>query len=388
MVDQPAGRVGEPVTMDPIPVYRPRLPSADALHPYLATLDHTRRYSNHGPLERQLAARLSRLLGSDAPITATAGSGMAALVGAILAHAGRASAARRLCLCPGYTFIATAAAVEQCGYQVHLIDVDQTTWWPDPDALMAHPALSEVGLVMPVAPYGRAVPQDGWRRFEAATGIPVVIDGAAALESLADHPQAYVGPIPVALSFHATKVFGTGEGGAVVTTDHDVLMRSIQAMNFGFLGSRRAETAGINGKMSEYHAAVGLAELDGWNEKRVTYARVSALYRDGVSRYGLGARVIIAPIIASCYALYEAVNVAEARSVTAALAEAGAEHRYWYGLGLHLEPYFADAGRDPLPGVEALAPRLIGLPAGPDLGPGEIERIVAAVARGRDRVSG
>jgi dTDP-4-amino-4,6-dideoxygalactose transaminase len=244
------------------------LPSADALHPYLARIDATRRYSNHGPLERELAGRFSRLLGSEVPITATAASGTAALIGAILAHAGRASAARRLGLCPGYTFIATAAAVEQCGYDVHLIDVDDTAWWVEPDALMAHPALAEVGLVVPVAPYGRAVPQDRWRRFQAATGIPVVIDGAAALEHLADDPQTYLGPIPVALSFHATKVFGTGEGGAVVTTDRDLLMRSIQALNFGFLGSRCAEAAGINGKMSEYHAAVGLAELDGWNEKR------------------------------------------------------------------------------------------------------------------------
>jgi dTDP-4-amino-4,6-dideoxygalactose transaminase len=331
---------------------------------------------------------LSRLLGSDAPIAATAGSGTAALIGAILAHAGRASAARRLCLCPGYTFIATAAAVEQCGYQLHFVDVDETTWSPHPDNLIAHPSLPEVGLVVPVAPYGRPVPQDAWRRFQERTGIPVVIDGAAALESLADEPQAYVGPIPVALSFHATKVFGTGEGGAVVTTDHHLLMRSIQAMNFGFRGSRRAETAGINGKMSEYHAAVGLAELDGWTEKRVAYARVSALQRDAVSRHGLGARVIITPVIASCYVLYEAAGVAEAQAVTAALNEAGAEHRFWYGAGLHREPYFADAQRDPLPGVEGLAPRLIGLPTAPDLTPGEIERIVAAVAGGRDRVRG
>src|SRR5437762_11303625 len=66
----------------PIPVYRPRLPSAHDLRPYLETLDHTRCYSNHGPLERQLATRLSRLLGSEAPITATASSGTAALTGA------------------------------------------------------------------------------------------------------------------------------------------------------------------------------------------------------------------------------------------------------------------------------------------------------------------
>ena len=373
--------------IDRIPVYRPRLPTADAIHAYLATIDSTRCYSNFGPLERRLAAELSRLLGSAEAITATASTGTAALTGAILGRAGRASEARRVCLCPSYTFVATAAAIEGCGYQLHLVDVDASTWCVDPDRLITHPALAEVGLVVAVAPYGRALPQQPWQRFEAATGIPVVIDGAATFESLADNPKAYIGPIPVALSFHATKVFGTGEGGAVVTTDGDLLMRAIQAMNFGFMGSRRVDSAGTNGKMSEYHAAVGLAEASGWEAKRAAYARVSALYRDGASRRGLGERVIVAPRIASCYALYEAESLGEAEAVATALTEARAEHRHWYGLGLHREPYFANAARDRLPGVESLGPRLIGLPAGPDLGPGEVEHVLAAVSRGRDRIS-
>ena len=97
--------------------------------------------------------------------------------------------------------------------------------------------------------------------------------------------------------------------------------------------------------------------------------------------------MIIEPLIASCYALYEAAGLDEAQAVRAALTEAGVEHRYWYGFGLHSEPYFADAARDALPRVEGLAPRLIGLPTACDLASGEIERIVVAVARGRDRVS-
>jgi dTDP-4-amino-4,6-dideoxygalactose transaminase len=367
----------------PIPVCRPRLPSAEALRPYLETLDHTRCYSNHGPLERRFATLMSRLFRSEAPITAIASSGTAALAGAILARAGRASAARRVCLCPAYTFVATAAAVELCGYQLHFVDVDETTWRPLPETLLTHPALPHVGLVVPVAAYGRAVPQEAWQRFQALTGIPVVIDGAASLESLTDSPELYLGPIPVVLSFHATKVFATGEGGAVVTTDGALLTRSIQSLNLGFMGARRSDIAGFNGKMSEYHAAVGLAALDGWAEKRTAYARVNNLYRDCALRHGLGGRLITAPLIASCYALYEAAGIPEAQSVRSALTEAGVEHRYWYGLGLHREPYFADVARDALLGVESVAPRLIGLPTAPDLAHGEIERIVAAVANTR-----
>jgi dTDP-4-amino-4,6-dideoxygalactose transaminase len=363
-----------------IPIYRPRLPSAEALRPYLELLDRTRWYSNHGQLERQLAARLSRLFGSAEPITGTASSGTTALAGAILARAGRASAARPLCLCPGYTFVATAAAIEQCGYRLYIVDVDAASWSVDPAKLIANPELPRVGLAVPVAPYGRAVPQEPWRRFEKLTGVPVVIDGAAGLECLEDDPKAHIGPIPVALSFHATKVFATGEGGAIVTTDSALLLRSIQALNFGFMGARRSDIAGTNGKMSEYHAAVGLAALDGWFQKRADFAKIAGLYRECAARHGLGARLVTAPAIASCYTLYEAASLAEAQSVKAALSEDAIEHRHWYGLGLHREPSLAAAAGDPLPGVEALAPRLIGLPVAPDLTPAGIARIVAAIA--------
>jgi dTDP-4-amino-4,6-dideoxygalactose transaminase len=364
-----------------IPVCRPRLPSADALFPYLDKLDLTRWYSNLGPLERQLAARLSRLLGSDDPIVATASSGTTALIGAILANAGRPSARRPLCLCPDYTFVATAAAIEQCGYQLRFVDIDEASWSLDPETLFGHPELPSVGLVVPVAPYGRAVPQKHWLRFQSLTGIPVVIDGAAGIEMLQDDPTSYIGPVPVALSLHATKAFATGEGGAIVTSSADLLRRSVQALNFGFMGVRRAEIAGTNGKMSEYHAAVGLAELDGWASKRADLARVAKVYRDCATQYGLGARLVTAPAVASCYALYEADVRSEAESIAAALTQNGVEFRHWYGLGLHKEPYFAGVPLTSSVGVDSLAPRLIGLPVAPDLAAGDIARIVTAIAQ-------
>jgi dTDP-4-amino-4,6-dideoxygalactose transaminase len=371
---------GAAANVGTLPVYRPRLPSAAAILPYLETLDETRRYSNHGPLQQELGARLSRLFGSQEPIVATAGSGTMALIGAILGKAGRADRRRPLCLCPAYTFIATAAAIELCGFELHLVDVDERSWSADPGRLLSHPALSRVGLVVPVAPYGRALPQNEWRRFELLTGIPVVIDGAASLEKLADDLSAHVGPIPVALSFHATKVFATGEGGAVVTTDPGLLFRSIQALNFGFLGVRRSDCSGTNGKMSEYHAAVGLAELDGWRRKKVEFAHVAALYRRVADRLGLGRRLITAPDVASCYALYEAESSAEARLVAEALTANAIEHRHWYGGGLHRQPSLAAATRDLLEGAEDLAARLLGLPMAPDLAVADVERVLATIA--------
>ena len=99
-----------------------------------------------------------------------------------------------------------------------------------------------------------------------------MIDGAASFAGLAERPDRFLGAIPVAISFHATKAFATGEGGAVATSDVDLAQRSAQALNFGVSSIRDCRMASTNGKMSEYHAAVGLAELDGWPENSLPFA--------------------------------------------------------------------------------------------------------------------
>ena len=89
------------------------------------------------------------------------------------------------------------------------------------------------------------------------------------------------------MSFHATKAFATGEGGCVASTETGVVEQIGQALNFGFSGSRDSATPSLNGKLSEYHAAVGLAELEGWNAKQEATARVLNLYRESFDRLGL-----------------------------------------------------------------------------------------------------
>jgi hypothetical protein len=118
-------------------------------------------------------------------------------------------------------FVATAVAVEQCG-SPFLADVDAVSWMLDPEPLLVHPELNRIGVVIPVAPFGRPVTQAPWQTFRDRTGIPVVIDGAASFESASDAPKRYLGEIPVMMSFHATKSFATGEGGCVATTAMDL----------------------------------------------------------------------------------------------------------------------------------------------------------------------
>jgi len=322
-----------------------------------------------------LEQRLAHLLRIEPENITSAASGTAALVGAILAVAGRATQKRPLAIIPSYTFIATAAAIEQCGYRPYLADIEAGSWMLDPERLKHFERLDEVGLVVPVAPFGRPVAQEQWEIFNNQTGIPVAIDGAASIEGLVSASDLYVGNVPVALSFHATKSFATGEGGAVVSTDASLVERAMRALNFGFNGDRNSRSSSINGKMSEYHAAIGLAEIDGWQIKRDAFQAVNRAYRKYLRRKGLEKLFYSSPEVSSCYGLFDCTKPELALRAGKKLNEGGIDFRFWYGSGLHRQTYLADAVRDEMNVTDNVAARIIGLPIATDLPERTIARI-------------
>jgi dTDP-4-amino-4,6-dideoxygalactose transaminase len=376
----PAGDVVEAT----IPVLRPLLPSAEQLLPYLRRVDATRVYTSWGPLALELEERLCRRFSLPVGGVVSAGSGTSALTAAILTAAGRAAGGRRLAIVPALTFVATAVAAESCGYTLQIADVDPETWQLDPERVASRADLDELGIVIPVAPFGRPVPQAPWLDFRKRTGIPVVIDGAATFETAVGQ-KGILGELPVAMSCHATKAFATGEGGCVASTETGMVEQIGQALNFGFSGSRDSATPSVNGKMSEYHAAVGLAELDEWKAKEDATVRILDLYRESFGRLGLGDRLICGPDVASTYVLFRARTRREANDVAASLTESGVSHRLWYGEGLHTHTHYESSWFDPLPVTQELAPRLLGLPFAVDLDERALARIGAAVAHGVTR---
>src|SRR6516164_5158671 len=183
-----------------IPIYRPKLRCVEKLIPYLREIDKNRWYSNRGEFVQAMERRIEAMLGTGCGLIVTA-SGWAALKAAIFAAAGPATPQRPLALMPSYTFVATAAAAETCGYKPYFLDVDEENWMISPQMLINHPALSSAGVVIPVAAYGRAVAQGPWRQFREATEVPVVIDAAAAFEAIMNDPSGLTGEVPLAVSF-------------------------------------------------------------------------------------------------------------------------------------------------------------------------------------------
>ncbi len=367
-----------------IEVLVPDMPSADELLPWLRRIDAARWYTNFGPLVHEFEATLAQHwpvapacggVGWEPLQLVTLNTGTAPLelgIGALdLAPGGDV-------LLPAFTFSATAGSVLRNGLRPVFGDVAPGSWQLTPQLARQVASERRLALVMPVATFGCPLDVAGWDAFVEDTGIPVLIDAAAAFGN-----QAIGRRVAVAFSFHATKPFGIGEGGALLTRDAALAARVRRASNFGFEGGV-VRQVGANAKMSEYAAAVGLAQWQRWPTQR---ARRQALWRDyapalaslpGLQlQQGFGAGELPATLTVSVSGALE--------PVLAGLAAAGIQTRRWYCPPLHQHPAFAQyprcgpAGDDVLTATQTLARHSVGLPWFASMTAAHCEQVVDAL---------
>ena len=235
-----------------ISIFRPKLPVADLVFPYLQSIDESNIYSNRGPLVRGLEARYAQMFNVEI-------SRVVILANATLALQGLTTILDVSTMkAPDFTFAATGHAVLNSGKNLELVDIDSSTWQ------MSIPELNSGQSTgyMPVMPFGAAIPLREWNE------IPnVIFDAAASLGSTLPELGLLNDSSAVVFSLHATKVGGCGEG-SVIVCGSDAMAEKLQRWgNFGFSEDRTAGTLGTNAKMSEYQAAVGHAVLDFWQDE-------------------------------------------------------------------------------------------------------------------------
>ena len=353
-----------------LPVARPRLPLADEILPFLRRIDQSRWYSNGGPLVQEFEARLAAHTGDGA--VATVANATVALALALLTYEVPEGS---LCMVPAWTFAATGHAIELAGLVPWIVDVDAASWALDPAAArkLLRNAPGPVSAVIPVSPFGQPIDFDSWNSFRDETGLAVVIDAAAMFDTIRAES------VPAVVSLHATKVFGVGEGGFVVGTDASFIQELQKRANFGFWGSREATVRSLNGKMSEYAAAVGLAALNRWDATRADFARVASAYAQAFAneskvmlQEGFGELWVSSTVVV-------AVEEAGAEAVGAELAANRIGSRRWWGGGLHRHAAFEKFPRGRTVNADALAASVIGLPCWRDLPNDKIEVIGAIV---------
>ena len=370
-----------PVTRRAVPVARPKLPDADTLLPLLRRIDASRVYANWGPLNAELERRLSERFNASVVTVSTATDGLTCALRAALEDK-PAPQRRGLCLMPSWTFVATAHAALIAGLTPFFLDVEEHNWTLTPERVRA--ALTRrpsswpdlpISAVVTVAPFGLPVDPAPWDEFAARTGIPVVIDAAAAFDA------TRVGAAPVIVSMHATKTVCAGEGGFVATTDADLARRVKRAANFGFFGARVAEVAGLNAKLSEYHAAVGLASLADWPPRRAEYLAAGASLRAALEPLGCAFLPGFARDWVSSTCVLRLPPGRRAGDVALALGLDSVATRAWWGAGCHAHPAFAGLPREDLPVTARLADSTLGLPFFPDMEEADLAGIAHAMAR-------
>ncbi len=365
-------------TGNKIALMRPKLPGYEAVLPYWREIDANRWYSNFGPLSLRLETRMAEFFRQDDGCVVTVGNGTAGLTNILRAlNLPRGS----YCLLPSWTFIATPASVISAGLVPYFIDVDEETWALNPEAVREHlRALgNKVSSVMVVAPFGAPLDMEAWDRLSEEAGVPVIIDAAAGFDAFSTIDYSRPRKNPVMISLHATKALGIGEGGIVISSDAALISRVREMSNFGFSDSRIITIPGTNGKISEYHAAVGLAALDGWKEKRAAFSQLKTCYAEAIAEARLP---VYAPCLEGswvCSTLSLRLSHRSADAVIRYLNQAGVESRKWWGNGCHAHPAYMAYPRMELTVTERLGNSILALPFAVDMTKEEAGAVVDAL---------
>ena len=253
-------------------VTQPYLPPLEEFMPYLVKIWETKKLTNSGPFHQELENALCQFLGVDH--IALFANGTIALVTAL-----QALRVTGEVITTPYSFVATAHSLLWNGVRPVFVDIDPGTLNLDPARIEAA-ITPQTTAIMPVHCYGRPCDVDAIQRIADNYNLRVIYDAAHAFgvrycaKGLLKHGDLSV------LSFHATKVFTTFEGGAIVCPDSKTKQRIDHLKNFGFVDEITVVAPGINGKMSEVCAALGLLQLKYVNEAIARRKQIDAFYRE------------------------------------------------------------------------------------------------------------
>lgn len=358
----------QPHPLDVLPLLVPDMPSPQELLPWLERMHAARHYSNFGPLVRELEAAFAQRFGQPLEQLTTVAN---ATQGLELVLQALQLAPQSRVLLPTFTFVATATAVLRAGHIPVLADVDAHSWLMTPDIARAACAQTRVDVVLPVATFGMPHDMQAWQQFEQDTGLPVVIDAAAAYGS--QWLQGAQGTL--VFSLHTTKSLPAGEGGLVVSTRPGLAARVRQLSNFGINLHPAADVpvgtladTGTNAKMSEYHAAIGLYSLQKWElralERRALQADLmqklnqASGHRLGWQATGQGGAQMAPTLLCARLPSAAARNALEQ-----ACQQARITTRRWYQPLLQHMPVLQQQCQVlNTPNAQALAQTLLGLP--------------------------
>jgi dTDP-4-amino-4,6-dideoxygalactose transaminase len=237
-----------------IPVSKPLLPDKNTYFSLIESIYRSNFLTNNGPLVRELSSRLESYLGVKNLLVVSNGTlALQIAMRTLLRHEGMDGVGQTT----PFTFIATSSAMNWEGITPEFVDIDPTTFCMNP-ALVT----KKSKLMVPVHVYGNLCDVEAFDALSLKHSTPVLYDAAHAFGvKYKGHSCLNFGDAST-LSFHATKIFHSVEGGAIVFKKTEDLEYAKTIINFGLTTPTTISHLGINAKMSEFHAAMGLCQLD------------------------------------------------------------------------------------------------------------------------------
>jgi dTDP-4-amino-4,6-dideoxygalactose transaminase len=265
--------------MTPLYVAQPMIPALSDLNELLKEIWDRGIVTNEGPLHGRLEAELGALLG--VPVAKLFCNGTVALQCALLSL--NLPAGSEVITTP-LTFAATAHCIAASGLKPIFADVDPVTLTLDPRAV-ERAINKKTRAVIGVHVYGTLCDNAGLQAVCDAHGLKLIYDAAHAFGSVdSGMPVGTMGDMTM-FSLHATKLFNTFEGGLITSNDPDDAQRLRLARNFGIQNEEVVSSVGINGKMSEVNAAIGLLNLKTYEVERSARRDLRASYDRIIDRF-------------------------------------------------------------------------------------------------------
>ncbi|RXR02663.1 DegT/DnrJ/EryC1/StrS family aminotransferase [Pseudoxanthomonas composti] len=363
----------------PTPVTRPLLPPLEEFTPYLQEVWASGMVTNGGLMHQRLEAGLRQHLGVEH--LALVSNGTLGLLNALqcLRITGEV-------ITTPYSFVATAHSLLWNGIRPVFVDIDPATLNIDPSRIEAA-ITPQTTAIMPVHCYGNACNTAEIQRIADIYNLRVIYDAAHAF-GVQDQGGSILrhGDLSV-LSFHATKVFNTFEGGAIICPDEATYQRIGYLKNFGIVDETTVIAPGINAKMSEVNAAFGLLQLNHIEQALAERARIAQDYRQRLAGVAGVRCVPPGPQRVSNNAYFPILVDADYPLTRDALYQRLREHdvharRYFYPLISDLPMYrgLPSAAPSNLPVACEIAQKIICLPIFPGLDQDQMDAIVQLIA--------
>jgi len=359
----------------PIYVTQPSLPDLEEFIPYLQQIWDKKILTNNGPFHQQLEKELAEFLG--VPYISLFANGTLALVTAlqVLRITGEV-------ITTPYSFVATTHSLWWNNIKPVFVDIEPEFGNLDTDKIEAA-ITPKTTAILPVHVYGNPCKVNRIREIADIYGLKVIYDAAHCFG--VNHKGQCIcnfGDLSI-LSFHATKVFNTMEGGAIVCHDAATKKRIDYLKNFGFAGETTVMAPGINSKMNEMQAALGLLQLKHYDENIKKRKAIADLYRKELTGIK-GISLLPVPTETESNFAYFPIFVTEREYGMSRdqLYEKLKQHniygrRYFYPLISEFSMYkgLDSAKPDNLPVAEKMAQQVICLPIYPELNIDEAIRI-------------